>query len=176
MTSSLLDVLYIAACGGLGSILVWVFIGPYVSGRGLMGFVKRAQSPGTAQEVLYVLFDVMLLWATTHKVSTGKRCKIRQDTGDVDDAGNPIYVDVEVDESLTPLDMLINRMSKAMLAKLSSSAGGIKGQLGAALGGKRKGQSTVDYAVEQLMQRAAPLIDQRISDKLKPPMSEYVHP
>lgn len=173
MSSSILDVLYIAACGGLGSILVWVFIGPYVSGRGLMGFVKRAQRPGSAQEVLFVLFDVALLWATTHKIPTGKRCKVRQETGDVDDAGNPVYADVEVDESLTPMDMLINRMTRTMLARLSSSAGGIKGQLATALGGKRRNQSTIDYALEQLMQRAAPLIDQKIADKLKP-MDGYV--
>ena len=34
---------------------------------------------------------------------------------------------------------------------------------------------TIDYALEQLMQRAAPLIDQKIADKLKP-VDGYVQP
>jgi len=174
MSSDILEILYIAACGGLGSILVWLFIGPFVSGRGLMGFVKRAREPGRAQEVLFVLFDVMLLWATTHKMKTGKKCKVRQETGEVDKDDNPIYEDVIVDEELSPLDMLINRMAKTLLARFKSSAGGVEGQLKMALGGKRKGQSTMDYMMEQAASRLGPLIDQKIADRIKP-MDDYVH-
>jgi len=165
----LIQVLQIAAMGGVGSILVWILIGPTVSGRGLQGFIKRAQRPGKAQELLFILFDVMLIWATTHKMKTGKKCKIREDTGEVDKDGKPIYEEHTVDEELTPIDMLISKMSKAMLAKFQSSEGGIKSSLLGALGAKRKGQTTMDYALEQLVARAGPMIDQKIAEKIKPP-------
>jgi len=169
MDSSIVNILFIAACGGLGSILVWLFLGPTVSGRGLMGFVRRAKSPGKAQEVLFVLFDVMLIWATTHKIRTGKKCKFRQETGDVDEEGNPIYEETTGDEELTPLDMLINRMAKTILSRFQSSVGGREGQINRLLGGKKKGQSNWDYAAEQLMTKIGPLIDQKIGQMIKPP-------
>jgi len=165
----LVQVLQIAAMGGVGSILVWILIGPTVSGRGLQGFIKRAQKPGKAQELLFILFDVMLIWATTHKMKNGKKCKIREDTGEVDDKGNPIYEERIIDDEQTPIDMLISKMSKGVLAKMQSSEGGIKSQIMGALGAKRKSQSSFDFAVEQLMVRAGPLIDQKIQEKLKPP-------
>lgn len=171
MTGALLDYALMVGVGGLGSILIWLLLGPRVSGRGLEGFISRAGAPGRSQDMLFALFDIMLLWATTHQISTGKKCKVRQETDDVDDAGNPVYEDVEVEESLTPLDMLINRMSRTMLARFKSAEGGIKSQLGAALVGKKKNQTTLDYALEQLIARAGPrigeVVDAKVNDALQ---------
>jgi len=154
--------LAVAWLGGalVSTVIVWKWIVPHFFGPYVRGTIIEMLSEPDAETQNAVNGLVGMLFAC--KIKTGKRI--------ADEEGK------EYDEEL-PLWKFIGReLSNSMLYKLKASRGGAKAaagealtdELGPMLGlGPRKGQSTFDYAVEQLIPRAMPMLEKKMAEMME---------
>jgi len=111
--------------GALGSLLMWLLIGPLMSGRGLEMWIRKAhEGDERRRETLFTLFDELVLYATSREISTGQKVKIATDR--TNDDGTPIYK--EVDELLTPIAIISRSVGGYAAAHVKGFLGGSKTQ------------------------------------------------
>jgi len=114
--------------GGLGSLVLWLILGPIMTGYGFKKLVQKAiDGDEKSMQVFENVGDLLMHWATTKKYETGKIIKI--DSGEKDADGRPVLI--EAKESLTPIESLTKSIGTFAFEKARSSAAGVKSQLGA---------------------------------------------
>lgn len=113
--------------GGIGSLVLWLILGPIMTGYGFKKLVKKAiDGDPDAMEVFMNVGSLLMTWATQTKYKTGDKIKI--DTDDLDADGRPIPK--EIPEELTPIQMLSKSVGTYAFTKFKSSAAGVKSRLG----------------------------------------------
>ena len=113
--------------GGLGSLVLWLLLGPIMTGYGFKKLVQRAvDGDEKAMQVFMNVGDLLIQWASTRQIKTGK--KIKADSGELDADGKPILIEQE--EVLTPITLLAQAVGTYAFQKVRSSAGGVKSQVG----------------------------------------------
>lgn len=125
-----LNDLIMIGLGAVGSLLMWLLIGPLMSGKGLSGWIKSAsrnktKSDQMKRESLFMLFDLLLIYGSEHKVKTGKRIKIP--SGDIDEKEKPIMIETE--EILTPMQIISRTMGNEVMVKVKGMMGGKQTQM-----------------------------------------------
>lgn len=113
--------------GGLGSLVLWLILGPIMTGYGFKKLVQRAiEGDKDAMEVFMNVGTLLMTWATQTTYRTGNMIKI--DSGEKDADGRAIPK--EVPEELTPIQAISKSVGSYAFEKLRSSAGGVRTQLG----------------------------------------------
>jgi len=113
--------------GGLGSLVLWLILGPIMTGYGFRKLVQKAiEGDEKSLEVFMNVGTLLMTWATQTKYKTGSIIKI--DSGEKDADGRSIPK--EVPEELTPIQAISKSVGSYAFDKLRSSAGGVKTQLG----------------------------------------------
>jgi len=116
--------------GGLGSLVLWLILGPIMTGYGFKKLVQKAiDGDEKSMKVFMDIGTLLMAWATQTKFKTGNKIKVKTD--EVDANGKPIFSEEE--EILTPVQTLSKAVGTYAFEKLRSSAGGVKTQLGNAL-------------------------------------------
>ena len=116
--------------GGLGSLVLWLILGPIMTGYGFKKLVQKAiDGDEKSMKVFMDIGTLLMVWATQTKFKTGNKIKVKTD--EVDANGKPIFSEEE--EILTPVQTLSKAVGTYAFEKLRSSAGGVKTQLGNAL-------------------------------------------
>ena len=113
--------------GGLGSLVLWLILGPIMTGYGFKKLVQKAiDGDPKSQEVFMNVGTLLMHWATTTKYPTGNKIKI--DSGDVDADGKSIPK--EIPEVLTPIEAISKSVGTYAFDKLKVSTMGVKSRLG----------------------------------------------
>lgn len=115
--------------GAVGSTVIWLILGPIMSGKGLERWVKAAKFDENKRETLFLLFDHMILYATTREIKTGKH--IKMPAGEAGDDG--VIPLKDVPEVLTPIQLIAQTVGNFVIMKVKGQAGGVKSQLGRVL-------------------------------------------
>lgn len=104
------------------SNLIWMRIVTlrYV-GKALMSWLDGLDKDEEAQATLSKLFLSMFSWAGSAQIRTGNKIKVKNETsGELE----------EIEEVLTPVDLLGRRIGALIFAKVRSGTGGTKAALG----------------------------------------------
>ena len=104
------------------SNLIWMRIVTlrYV-GRAFMAWLDGLDKDPEGMKVLSKLFMMMFNWVGSETISTGKKIKVKNEgSGEIE----------EIDEILTPIDLLGRRIGGIIFAKVRSGAGGTRAALG----------------------------------------------
>ena len=134
--------------------------------------ITRITNPDEA--TLAAMNSMMTLgwnWFLNSKIPTGKIVKTTSDEGEV----------IETEEALSPYVMIMRETGRQLIQQFKGLKGGMMSQAGrdiaeglAAEGvpllgsmGPRKGQTTAEWAFEQLMARAMPTLEQKVNEMLK---------
>jgi len=113
--------------GGLGSLVLWLILGPIMTGYGFRKLVQKAiEGDEKSLEVFMNVGTLLMTWATQTKYKTGSIIKV--DSGEKDADGRSIPK--EVPEELTPIQAISKSVGTYAFDKLRSSAGGVRTQLG----------------------------------------------
>jgi len=165
----------------VGSFLIWKFYGAKLVNRGVMhsagaAVVNAIKEPNEeTTEAMHAMMAMGWNWFLTSKIPTGKTIKT------TDSEGNS----QEVPEELSPYVMIMRETGRQLMFQFKGFKGGLMSQAGrdiaeglAAEGvpllgsmGPRKGQTTAEWAFEQLLARAMPQIEQKVNAMLKNPNS-----
>lgn len=148
------------------TIVVWKWVIPLFFGPYVRQTITDMLSEPDAETREAISSLVTMIFQTN--VKTGRRV--------TDEDGK------EGDEVLPLLKYLGREMTNMLLAKLKQSRGGMLSSVGSKLEGAlegdpsfaslmgpigpRKGQTTAEYLFEQMIQRLAPVIDKKITEKL----------
>jgi len=120
-----LPIIYICL-GALGSLLMWLVIGPVMTGYGFKRLVRRAaEGDQAALETFYHVGDLLIKWAADERIRTGEKTKVATDK--VDAEGKTIYK--EVDEVLSPIQLMARTIGSYVIMKFKGSVGGTKNQM-----------------------------------------------
>lgn len=120
-----LPIIYIAL-GALGSLFMWLVIGPVMTGYGFKRLVRKAaEGDPKSLETFYHVGDLLIRWAGEERIKTGEKTKVATDK--VDAEGKPIYK--EVDEVLSPIQLMARTIGSYVIMKFKGSVGGTKNQL-----------------------------------------------
>jgi len=120
-----LPIIYIAL-GALGSLFMWLVIGPVMTGYGFKRLVRKAaEGDPKSLETFYHVGDLLISWAAQERIKTGEKVKIATDK--VDAEGKPIYK--EVDEVLSPIQLMARTIGNYVMMKFKGSIGGTKNQV-----------------------------------------------
>lgn len=120
-----LPVIYIAL-GALGSLFMWLVIGPVMTGYGFKRLVRKAaEGDQKSLETFYHVGDLLIKWAADERIPTGQTVKIATDK--TDEQGQIIYK--EVKEVLSPIQLMARTISNYVMMKFKGSAGGTKNQI-----------------------------------------------
>ncbi len=107
--------------------LLWTrFVVLRYVGRAFMAWLDNLGEDKEGQRVIQKLFMMMFDWVGSAEIKTGNKIKVATDK--VEEDGKPVYK--EVDEILTPVDMLARVIGNYALMKIKGSAGGTRAQLG----------------------------------------------
>lgn len=108
--------------------LLWTrFVVLKYVGRAFMKWIEGLPEDKAGQAALYGLLDMTLQYMGTRQITTGKKIKVA--TNEVaEDGKTPIYK--EVDEVLTPIDLIARNVGNYALMKMKGQAGGVKTQIG----------------------------------------------
>jgi len=107
--------------------LLWTrFVVLRYVGRAVMAWIDGINEDEEAKTVLNKLFLLMFSWMGNAQIKTGNKIKVATDQIDADK--KPIYKEIE--EILTPVDMLARVIGNYAMMKIKGSAGGTKTQLG----------------------------------------------
>jgi len=119
------SILYILL-GGAGSLVMWLVLGPLMTGYGFKKLVRRAvDGDPKAMETFQMIGDLLIMWATTRKIETGETIKVATDKVDAD--GNPIMK--ELKEELTPIEIIARTVGSYVIMKVKGQVGGTKNQM-----------------------------------------------
>jgi len=106
--------------GAAGSLVMWLVLGPVMTGLGVKRLARKAaDGDEKSLEFFNDLGVILLRWAGSAEIKTGRKIKM-QDGEDVR----------EIDEVLTPIQMIARIIGDFMIMKLKGQAGGTKAQLG----------------------------------------------
>jgi len=120
-----LPIIYICL-GAVGSLVMWLVIGPVMTGYGFKRLVRKAaEGDPKSLETFYHVGDLLIRWAAEERIKTGERVKIATDK--VDAEGKPIYK--EVDEILSPIQLMARTIGSYVIMKFKGSVGGTKNQM-----------------------------------------------
>jgi hypothetical protein len=120
-----LPVIYIAL-GALGSLFMWLVIGPVMTGYGFKRLVRKAaEGDEKSLETFYHVGDLLIKWAADERIPTGETVKIATDK--VDAEGKIIYK--EVKEVLSPIQLMARTIGSYVIMKFKGSVGGTKNQM-----------------------------------------------
>ena len=107
--------------GGLGSLVLWLVLGPLMTGYGFKRLVRKAfEGDPKAQEVFFQVGGLFISWASTQQMKTGRKIKVATDEKDAD--GNAVLK--EIDEVLTPVQMIAQTVGTYVIQKAKGSMGG----------------------------------------------------
>ena len=159
--------------GGLGSLVMWMVVGRKLilkyAGEAV---INRITNPD--EETMKAMNAMMSLgwdWFLTAKIPTGRKIKVTSDDGEV----------TETEEALSPYVMIMRETGRQLIQQFKGLKGGMMSQAGrdiaeglAAEGvpllgsmGPRKGQTTAEWAFEQLLARAMPQLESKVNEMLK---------
>jgi len=120
-----LPIIYIAL-GALGSLFMWLVIGPVMTGYGFKRLVRKAaEGDPKSLETFYHVGDLLIGWAAEERIKTGERVKVATDK--VDAEGKTIYI--EKDEILSPIQLIARTIGSYVIMKFKGSVGGTKYQM-----------------------------------------------
>lgn len=120
-----LPIIYICL-GAVGSLLMWLVVGPVMTGYGFKRLVRKAaEGDPKSLETFYHVGDLLIRWASDERIKTGEKTKVATDK--VDAEGKTIYK--EVDEVLSPIQMMARVIGSYILMKFKGSVGGTKNQM-----------------------------------------------
>ena len=161
--------------GGLGSLVMWMVVGRKLilkyAGEAV---ITRITNPDEATiGAMNAMMTLGWNWFLNSKIPTGKTIKTTSDEGEV----------IETEEALSPYVMIMRETGRQLIQQFKGLKGGLMSQAGrdiaeglAAEGvpllgsmGPRKGQTTAEWAFEQLLARAMPQIEQKVNAMLKNP-------
>lgn len=164
-TAMFLLILWLAS-----TVVAWVFIIPYFFRRYVKQTIVRmlADQDDETRGAIAALAAALLPVLLNCRLKTGKTLK--------DEDGK------EYDEEVTLFTFAGRELSRHLLMKMKAARGGMTTQAGAKLEealeadpslaslvggfGPRKGQTTQEYLMEQLMSRLMPSIEKKITEKL----------
>jgi len=122
---ALLPVIYICL-GAVGSLLMWLVIGPVMTGYGFKRLVRKAaEGDPKSLETFYHVGDLLIKWAAEERIPTGQKVKIATDK--TDEQGQIIYK--EVNEVLSPIQLMARTIGSYVIMKFKGSVGGTKNQM-----------------------------------------------
>lgn len=120
-----LPIIYIAL-GALGSLFMWLVIGPVMTGYGFKRLVRKAaEGDQKSLETFYHVGDLLIKWAADERIPTGETIKVATDK--VDAEGKPVYK--EVKEVLSPIQLMARTIGSYVIMKFKGSVGGTKNQM-----------------------------------------------
>jgi len=120
-----LPIIYIAL-GALGSLFMWLVIGPVMTGYGFKRLVRKAaEGDPKSLETFYHVGDLLIGWAAEERIKTGERVKVATDK--VDAEGKTIFI--EKDEVLSPIQLMARTIGSYVIMKFKGSVGGTKNQM-----------------------------------------------
>ena len=104
------------------SNLIWMRIVTlkYV-GRAFMNWLDKLDKDPEGQKVLSKFFMMMFNWIGSESIKTGKKIKVKNESsGEIE----------EIEEIMTPIDLLGRRIGSIIFAKVRSGSGGTRAALG----------------------------------------------
>jgi hypothetical protein len=120
----LLLVLLSLLVNGLVDCVVVAWLAGRRSRQALMSMVHQAaEGDPEAQQFVHDLGEVLLKWGMTPIIKTGKKITSTNDDGDT----------VEIDEIISPMDMIMRTSGKYIVQLIKGQAGGVKSQMTRAL-------------------------------------------
>jgi hypothetical protein len=123
--SELLPIIYIAL-GAVGSLVMWLVIGPIMTGYGFKRLVRKAaEGDEKSLETFYHVGDLLIRWAAEERIPTGEKIKVATDK--VDPQGQIIYK--EINEVLSPIQLMARTIGSYVIMKFKGSVGGTKNQM-----------------------------------------------
>lgn len=106
--------------GAVGSLFMWLVLGPIMTGLGVKRLAhKAAMGDEKALEFFYELGDVLIVWAAKERIPTGEKIKVTNDKGDVK----------EIPELLSPIQLMARTIGSYVIMKFKGSVGGTKNQM-----------------------------------------------
>lgn len=122
---ALLPVIYICL-GAVGSLLMWLVIGPVMTGYGFKRLVRKAaEGDPKSLETFYHVGDLLIKWAAEERIPTGQKVKIATDK--TDEQGQIIYK--ETKEVLSPIQLMARTVGNYVIMKVKGQVGGTKNQM-----------------------------------------------
>jgi hypothetical protein len=111
--------------GAAGSLVMWLVLGPIMTGLGVRRMARKAaEGDQKSLEFFYDLGEILLKWAGTAR-KTGK--KIQIPTGKIDEKDRPIMK--ASDEELAPVEMIAQVIGHYSVMHLKGFMGGKKTQM-----------------------------------------------
>lgn len=150
------------------SNLIWMrFVTMRYLGRALMQWLDGLDNDEEAQATLSKLFLSMFSWAGSAQIRTGNKIKVKNEvSGEVE----------EIEEVVTPVDLLGRRIGALIFAKVRSGTGGTKAALGRILEEEAATAGGLSPAAIRelnkgrfgpaIMEIAAPHLQEKLSKKL----------
>ena len=126
MDELLLVTLILVVVNGVFDAVVVAWLAGKRSRQALMRWIQEAaESDGPARESMYQLMDTLVIYASTRQIETGETIKVATDK--VDAEGKTIYK--EVDEVLSPIQLMARTIGSYVIMKFKGSVGGTKNQM-----------------------------------------------
>ena len=113
--------LFAVLLGGLGSLVLWLILGPLRTGYGFKRLVRKAaEGDPKSLEVFMSVGDLLITWASQREIKTGKKVKVATD--EVGEDGKPVFKEVE--EILSPIQIIAQTIGSYVIMKAKGSVGG----------------------------------------------------
>ena len=126
VNQELLLILVVCLVNGVFDAVVVAWLAGKRSRQALQRLVHEAATGDEeATKFLYELGDVLIVWASTERIKTGEKVKVATDK--VDAEGKTIFK--EVDEVLSPIQILARTIGSYVIMKFKGSVGGTKNQV-----------------------------------------------
>jgi len=126
MNQELLLILVVVLVNGLIDCTVVAWLAGWRSRKALVRWIEEAaEGDSVARESLFKLFDSMIIYASTREIKTGEKIKVATDKTDAE--GKPIMK--EMDEVLSPIQLLARTIGSYVIMKFKGSVGGTKNQM-----------------------------------------------
>lgn len=112
--------------GAAGSLVMWLVLGPLMTGYGFKKLVKKAASGDEqALETFLSIGDILIKWASERPIKTGKKIKVA--TGELDAEEKMIMK--EIDEILSPIELIAQTIGRYTIMQIKGQVGGTKNQM-----------------------------------------------
>jgi len=115
-------------------------------GKALIKWISELDEDKEGREILGKLFLLMFDWIGTAEIRTGRKVRVNQEDKDGETHS------VEVDEVLTPVDMLAKTISAFVFNKFRGAQGPVKAQIGRLLQEEAAGMSGGNLSPYAMMQ------------------------
>lgn len=113
------------AVGAIGSLVMWLVLGPIMTGYGVKKLARNAaEGDEDALQFFNDLGDVLMKWAAEPQ-RTGEKIKVPTDKKDAD--GNAIMK--EIDEMLSPVELMARVIGNYAVMHMKGYMGGKKTQM-----------------------------------------------